>query len=71
MSKIIDIKQEIINKRSGVYNFSNDNKKDLEHKLKELKEEDLFNKYDMSCTCIDNELYITLIIHKSLDDMIL
>lgn len=70
MSKIIDIKQEVINNRSGVHHIRKDNKRTLKNRLKELREEDLFNKHDMSYTWRETEDYILLLIHKSFRYMI-
>lgn len=67
MSKEVDIKQEVINKRCGVYHFSKDSIGALEDKLKEIKEEGLFDKYDMSYTWREDDDYIIFILHKSLD----
>lgn len=70
MSRIIDIKQDVINKIPGIYHIRKDSIRALEYKLKELRTEDIFNKHNMSYSWREDDDCIVLILYKSLDEFI-
>lgn len=63
----IDISEEIKNKRSGSHYIKLEDKELLKEQLKILKQENVFNKYQMSYTYTELEDCILLIIHKQVD----
>lgn len=65
--KALDLKEEVINKRSGVHHIRLDQKEKLNEKLKELRAEGILDKYDMTYSMMEEENHISLCFYKSLD----
>ena len=65
--EILDLKEEVINKRSGAHHIRLDQKEKLDKKLKELRIEGILDKYDMTYSMMEEEHYISLCFYKSLD----
>lgn len=63
----IDIRAEIINKRTGVYYFDIKQNEEIKKKLKEVIKEGLLDKYNMSYVKVENNSKIMLGIHRAFD----
>lgn len=64
--KVLDIEEEIINKRCGVHYIALDQEEILNERLKELSKEGIFKKYDMTYIIFKEENHISLGINKCL-----
>ena len=64
---ILNLEEEIINKRSGVRYIRLDQEEKLKEKLKEMRKKGLFEKYDMSYVFMIEDNHILLGFQKSLD----
>lgn len=64
---ILNLEEEIINKRSGVHYIRLDQEEKLKEKLKEMRKNGLFEKYDMSYVIMTEYNHILLGFQKSLD----
>lgn len=64
---MINIEDEIINKRIGSHYIKLSEEENLKYTLKRLKEDDLFNVFKISYTYVVKEEYILLILHRQFD----
>lgn len=65
--EMINIEDEIINKRIGSHYIKLSEEENLKYTLKRLKEDDLFNVFKISYTYVVKEEYILLILHRQFD----
>lgn len=65
--EMINIEDEIINKRIGSHYIKLSEEENLKYILKRLKEDDLFNVFEISYTYVVKEEYILLILHRQFD----
>lgn len=72
MNKVLDIKEEIINQRTGVHILSLNLEDVLKKQIDKFKREGLFIKYNMSYVINNNDGDIALVLYKakSFDEMI-
>lgn len=64
MNCLLNLKEEVINKRTGLYKIRLEDKEKLENQLKKLRDDYLFEQNNITYTYTEEDKYISLMLYK-------
>lgn len=64
MNCLLNLKEEVINKRTGLYKIRLEDKEKLENQLKKLRDDYLLEQNNITYTYTEEDKYISLMLYK-------